>query len=556
MNSGLVSGRGKKPYVLLILDGLGISDLTEGNAVKLAKTPNLEYLKKTFPSTYLQASGLYVGLPDGVMGNSEVGHMSLGAGRILFQELAKINHEIDSGSFMKNETFHEAVRHAKKHKSNLHLMGLVSDGQVHSSMKHLEASLRFCRKNGLKRDRVKIHVFTDGRDTSRDSALEYLELLNKWIKKYKVGVIASIIGRYYAMDRDERWDRTKLAYDLIVNGIGEKVKDCKKAIELSYDKNIFDEYIAPFVIVDKKGRAVGAVEDSDVVIFFNYRADRAVQLSQAFEIPGFSKFETKPLENLYFVGFSNYEKGLPMARSDEDIAEVGDESKFVQEYFKEEVKKTEHFPEKQIFPPDRAEKSLGKIISDAGLSQLRLAESEKYPHVTYFFSCRNKEPFEREDRIEIPSPRDVKTYDQKPEMSTFEITETFKREIATKKHDFIFVNFALTDMVAHTGNLEASIKAVEIADKCMGEMVKATLEVGGELMITADHGNIEELVNIRTQEIDTKHSTNPVPVYFVGNELKGARQLPDGILADVAPTILARMGIDQPEEMKGRNLLG
>ncbi|MBN1332074.1 phosphoglycerate mutase (2,3-diphosphoglycerate-independent) [Candidatus Dojkabacteria bacterium] len=548
--------KSKKPFVLLILDGLGLSDIEEGNAVRLAETPNLKKLWTEFPKTQLQASGLYVGLPDGVMGNSEVGHMSLGAGRILFQELAKINHEIESGAFFSNEVFQAAIDHAKTNNSTFHLMGLLSDGQVHSSLDHLKACLEFCKKKGLRGDQVAIHAFTDGRDTSPNSAQNFIKLTNKWCKKFKVGRIVSVIGRYYAMDRDDRWGRTKLAYNLVVYAKGDPVGKAEEAIEKSYKENISDEYLKPFIIIDKKHPEPAVVKDGDALIFFNYRADRALQLAQAFENKGFSKFETKNFENLYFAGFSNYEKGLPMARAAEDLEDYENESAYVAKGFKEEILKTENFPEKQVFPPDKAKDSLGRIVAESGIAQLRLSESEKYPHVTYFFNCRNKNPFEREERIEIPSPRDVRTYDEKPEMSTPGIVEKFKAEIAKKKYGFVLVNFALTDMVAHTGNLEASIKAVEAADKGMEEIIKATLEVGGEVLVTADHGNIEELINIRTKEVDTKHSTNPVPAFLVSNNINGnGHDLPEGILADIAPTVLKRMGLDVPNEMKGRDLL-
>ncbi|MBD3280832.1 2,3-bisphosphoglycerate-independent phosphoglycerate mutase [Candidatus Dojkabacteria bacterium] len=554
----MTKSKNTKPFVLLVIDGLGISDIEEGNAVKSADTPNLKRIWAKYPMTQLQASGLYVGLPDGVMGNSEVGHMSLGAGRILFQELAKINHEIETGEFFKNEVFLDAIEHAKKNDSRLHLMGLLSDGRVHSSLEHLRASLELCRKKGLKGDQVAVHAFTDGRDTSPNSAEEYIEQVEKWMKKYRVGKIASIIGRYYAMDRDERWGRTKLAYDLIVRGKGEIVRKPSDAVKKSYDEDISDEYIKPFVVQRKKEDGPTTVKDGDSLIFFNYRADRAVQLSKAFEYNGqFNNgFDIVDFEDLYFAGFSNYEKGLSMARAAEDLEDYENESDYVAKAFKEEIQKTDNFPKLQVFPPDKAEHSLGKVIADAGIPQLRLAESEKYPHVTYFFNCRNKEPFEREERIEIDSPKNVKTYDQKPEMSTPEIVQKFKKEVVKKKYGFILINFALTDMVAHTGDLEASVKAVEEADRAMQEVLKSTLEVGGEILVTADHGNIEELINIRTGETDTKHSTNPVPMFLVSNSLSKGGHLPEGILADVAPTVLKRMGIDTPEEMKGRDLLG
>lgn len=545
----------RKPVVLMVLDGLGIAPHNPGNAVTIGKTPNLNSIWKKYPHCYLEASGNSVGLPRGVNGNSEVGHISLGAGKIMFQEIARIDYEIEHGIFFKNETFLNAIQHAKSNQGKFHLMGLVSPGKVHSSMDHLYACLEFCKREGLKGEQVVIHAFTDGRDTAPKSAKTYLEELENKIKAIDVGRIASVIGRYYAMDRDNRWERTKLAYDMIVFGKGTKVTSWEEAIDNSYKNDITDEYVEAHVI-HKDDKPVGMVEDGDSVMFFNYRADRAVQLSKGFEsekpIKGWPRILRK---DVMFVGFSNYEKGFVMNRASEDTAVPGGEREMVAAYLKQELKKTEDgFPQLQVFPPEKVEYCLGKILSESGLSQLRITESEKFPHVTYFFNCRNKNPYEREDRLEIPSPKDVATYDLKPQMSTVEVTNKLVEKINASTYDFYLVNYACTDMVAHTGNLDASIQAVQYADLAMGKVIDATLRKGGSVVITSDHGNVEELVNLQTGEMDTEHSTNPVPFVLASNDYQGV-ELKKGFLADISPTLLALMGIDKPENMIGRNLL-
>lgn len=541
----------KKPIVLIVLDGLGAADPNAGNAVTLANTPNLDALWPRFSHTYLQASGNYVGLPTGVTGNSEVGHMSIGAGRVVFQEIAKIDHEIETGDFYENEMLLKVINHLKTNKSRLHLMGVLSDGNVHASIDHLFALLEFGKRNGLNQKNTFIHAFTDGRDTPPQNAKEYFERLEAKANSLGVGKIASVIGRYFAMDRDNRWERTQKAYDLIVEGVGTQVSKWNDALDAAYAANTNDEFLEPYVITEN-GAPVAKVEDNDVILFYNYRGDRAVQISHAFEDSNFPHFKRRELNNVLFVGFSNYEKGVVMNRAKSDVEEAGDESKMIDKMMKDELEQ-EGFPANQVFPPSRINDSLGWAIAEAGLSQLRLAESEKYPHVTYFLNCRINDPYEREDRIEIPSPREVATYDLKPEMSAYEITTEFIKQVDSGKYDFIFVNYALTDMVAHTGNLEASIKCVEVADECMGVVVKKTMDAGGEVLITADHGNVEELLNLVTGEMDTKHSVNPVPFIHVNKE-GTKRELQFGMLADLAPTVLALLGIDTPEGMTGRNL--
>jgi 2,3-bisphosphoglycerate-independent phosphoglycerate mutase len=546
------AGKRPKPLVLVILDGLGVAPPNSGNAVKLAKTPNLDQFWAAYSHCYLHASGINVGLPSGVNGNSEVGHMSLGAGKVVFQEIARIDHEIEDGTFYNNETFKKAVQHAKQNKGRLHLLGLVSTGKVHSSMDHLFACLEFTKRNGLSQNEVFIHAFTDGRDTPPKSAKGFLKELEK--RARSKDQIASVIGRFYAMDRDERWERTQKAYDLIVSGQGTKVKTWMEALDASYAKDITDEYIEPHVII-KGDDPVGQVRDGDTVIIFNYRADRSVQLSKAFEDENFNHWQKKPLRNLFFAGFSNYEKGFAMNRAKEDVEIYGGEAEMVKEYFKEELQKSEEgFPKNQIFPPEQIENPLGKVISDAGMKQIRITESEKYPHLTYFLNCRKKMPFENEERIEVPSPKDVKTYDLKPEMSALEVTNSALEKVATNEYDFIVINYACPDMVAHTGNLEASEKACEAADMYIKILSDAVLPAGGEMIITADHGNAEELINLQTGETDTEHSTNPVPFIFV-SESEPVRELNFGLLADVAPTVITRLGLQIPSNMTGRDLL-
>jgi len=543
-----------KFLVLIILDGLGVAPDSESNAITQAKPQFLEHFWKNYPHCYLNASGNSVGLPGGVVGNSEVGHMSIGGGKVIYQEIARIDKEIEAKTFLDNKTFKEACNHIKKNKGKMHIMGLVSDGKVHSSQDHLYACLEICKAERLPKDKVFLHIFTDGRDTSPQSAEKYLIELDKQCKYYGIGTIASIIGRYFSMDRDNRWERTKKAYDLIVHGIGVKANNWQEGLKLFYDQGKTDEFLEPIVIM-KKENPLTNVTPGDSVIFFNYRADRAVQLSKAFEDEDFEGWKRDKIQNLYFAGFSNYEKGIPMTRAAEDTAYHGGESQMVKNLFSEELQKSdEGFPKNQIFPPEKVDYSFGKIISDSGIKQLRITESEKFPHVTYFFNCRKKEPFPNEYRIEIPSPRDVPTYDKKPEMSSFEVTDTLINSINQNTYKFILVNYACGDMVPHTGSLEASIKAVKTIDQCLGKLINVVLNKKGIAIITADHGNAEELVNLQTGKIDTEHSTNPVPFIFIQKGLK-PKELNYGLLADIAPTILFTLGIPQPDPMTGNNLL-
>jgi len=543
-----------KPFVLIILDGLGVAPASKGNAVTIAQPKYLEYYWQNFPHCYLNASGTSVGLPSGVVGNSEVGHMSIGSGKVIFQEIARIDKEIEEKVFLNNQVMLDATNHVKNNNGKLHIMGLLSDGKVHSSIDHAIACLEFARNAGIQGDKVFIHVFTDGRDTSPQSAPKFIEKLEKVCKQYKVGRVATIIGRYFAMDRDNRWDRTQKAYDLIVSGKGAQFEKWQEGLKASYDQNKTDEFLEPIVIT-KNGAPLTTVSPGDSVVFFNYRADRAVQITKAFESDNFQGWQRQKIENLYYAGFSNYEKGIPMTRAKEDIAHHGGESAMVKDLFAAELSKSDKgYPPNQIFPPERVDYSLGRVISDNGLKQLRITESEKFPHVTYFFNCRKKDPFPGEDRIEIPSPKEVKTYDQKPQMSSYEVTNTLIQKINENIYDFILVNYASTDMVPHTGALDASIKAVKAVDECIGQIINVILQKGGAAILTADHGNAEELVNLQTGKVDTEHSTNPVSFIYVRNGYK-SKELNFGILADVAPTIISSLRLQKPETMTGRNLL-
>jgi len=507
-----------KPVVLVVMDGVGVAPPGPGNAISLANTPNLDSLWPNFPHTYLHASGLNVGLPQGVDGNSEVGHMNIGAGRIVFQELPRINNAINNKSFFQNPYFKAAFKRTQTHK--VHIMSLIGTGQVHASFGHLLALLDMAEKENVNRDNIFIHIFTDGRDSPPQGAKQILKKLQSELDTRSIGRIASIIGRYYAMDRDDRWERTKIAYDLITKGIGKKVGHWQEALDISYNKKQYDEYLEAYSITTGN-EPLATVEDGDAIIFNNFRGDRAVQITRAFEDENFDGFERKMIKNLYFVGMSSYEKG---------------------------------FPKNQALPPKNIKNPLGKIISNEKLTQLRIAESEKFPHVTYFFNGRNQVASIGEDRIEIPSPKNVHTYDEKPEMSAKLLTDVLLTKLEENKYDFILVNFANPDMVAHTGVIDATIKGMETVDECLGRIAKFVLQHNGAMIITADHGNAEELINIQDGSIDTKHSTNPVPLIIVKNGLS-AKELSFGILADIAPTILSILGIQKPLEMTGRNLL-
>ena len=507
----------KKPTVLLILDGYGERKEKEGNAIALAKTPVMDRLKKEFPYVEGQASGLFVGLPDGQMGNSEVGHMNMGAGRIVYQELTRITKSIQDGDFFENKALKAAVEHCKKEDSALHFMGLVSSGGVHSHIEHIYGLLELAKRAGLKK--VYLHAFLDGRDTPPDSGKSFLLAVEKKMQELHVGEIATISGRYYAMDRDKNYDRVEEAYRAMVDGTGEKASSVEEAIDASYAKKVYDEFVLPTVI--EKDGAVHTVSDGDAMIFFNFRPDRAREICHAFCDDDFSFFERGARKNIFFVCFTDYDPTIP----NKHVA-----------FEKEEIHNT-----------------LGEVVSNLGKNQLRVAETEKYAHVTFFFNGGKEEPYENEDRILVPSPKEVPTYDLKPEMSCYTVTEKLTEAIRSGKYDLVVANFANPDMVGHTGVLPAAIKAIEVVDECMGKVVDAVESMHGNLFILADHGNADIMIDEKTGEPYTAHTTNPVPFILVSEEKHKLRE--GGCLADVAPTLLELMGIPQPKEMTGKSLL-
>ncbi|MFA6422678.1 MAG: 2,3-bisphosphoglycerate-independent phosphoglycerate mutase [Candidatus Buchananbacteria bacterium] len=521
-----------KPVVLIILDGWGIAPASRSNAIALAKTTAINNLIKTYPAMTLQASGEAVGLSWGEIGNSEVGHLNLGSGKLIYQNLPKIDKSITDGSFFENEKFLAAIEHAKKNKSAIHLMGLISSGGVHSSIEHLYALLELCSKEKLKE--VYIHAFLDGRDMPYNSGIEFVSKVQQKISEYKVGKIATVSGRFYAMDRDNHWERLVLAYKAMTEGkSNEKFEDPVGAVQASYDKKIYDEEFVP-VVIEEGGKPVGKISDGDSVIFFNFRSDRAREITKALILPGFEKFERKYLNDLFFVAMTEYEKDLPM-----EVA----------------------FPQETISEP------LAKVISDAGLSQLHVAETEKYAHVTFFFNGGAEDAFPHEDRLLIPSPR-ISSYAEKPEMSAKEITKKTIEAIMAEKYDFIVLNFANGDMVGHTGDLKATIKACQIIDDCVKQLAEVILGKGGVALITADHGNAEELMNMQSGQIDKEHSTYPVPFIIIGKEWEGktgglmevpnsdlSLVQPSGLLSDVAPTILKILNLEVPAVMTGKSLI-
>ncbi len=537
----------KRPIVLVILDGLGLAPAGPGNAVSLAKMPNFQKFFTTSAHTQLQASGEAVGLPKGEEGNSEVGHLNLGAGKIVYQDLPRINMSIADGSFGRNPAFLTAVEHIRKNNSQLHLMGLIGPGGVHSSLEHLYALLYFCQKQEI--TKVFLHLFTDGRDAPPRSAQTYLQQIEERLVIFSFAKIATISGRFYAMDRDNFWDRVEKAYDAIVCGLGEKSRGgWQEIISSSYEQNRTDEFILPSVIVQENNQPIATINDNDAVIFFNFRPDRARQLTQSLALPDFEEMkakrekydryveqiknqelnkETKPfvrkkiLKNLCFVSMTEYQRGLPVLTA---------------------------------FLPENVPLPFARLLSENNLRQLHIAESQKFPHVTYFFNGGREDPFWAEDRIEIPSPR-VETFDLKPEMSVYAVTEILCSRLSMGIYDFILVNLANPDMVGHTGNIPATIKALEVTDECLGKIVKYVESQNGVCLITADHGNCEEMINLFTGEPDTEHSINPVPFIVVGKETISSKELPMGILADVVPTILNLMAIEKPAVMTGRSLL-
>ena len=508
----------KKPTVLMILDGYGLNEKTEGNAIAMAKTPVMDKLMSEYPCVKGNASGLAVGLPDGQMGNSEVGHMNMGAGRIIYQELTKITKAIEDGVFFENKALLAACENAKKNDSALHLMGLVSDGGVHSHIGHIFGLLELAKRQGL--EKVYVHCFLDGRDTPPASGKEYVEQLEAKMKEIGVGEVASVSGRYYAMDRDNRWDRVEKAYKALSAGEGETAASATEGIQASYDADVTDEFVVPFVVT-KDGAPVATIKENDSVVFFNFRPDRAREMTRAFCDDEFTGFPREKRIHTTYVCFVDYDETIP--------------NKLVA-FKKETIKNT-----------------LGEFLAAHGKTQARIAETEKYAHVTFFFNGGVEEPNPGEDRILVKSPK-VATYDLQPEMSAPAVCEKLTDAIRSGKYDVIIVNFANPDMVGHTGVENAAIKAIEAVDECVGKAVEAIKEVDGVMFICADHGNAEQLIDYKTGEPWTAHTTNPVPFILVNaGEGYGLRE--GGCLADIAPTLIELMGMEQPKEMTGKSLL-
>ncbi|WP_455194318.1 2,3-bisphosphoglycerate-independent phosphoglycerate mutase [Eubacterium ramulus] len=509
----------KRPVVLMVLDGYGLNDNPEGNAIAMAKTPVMDSLMKDYPFVKGAASGLAVGLPDGQMGNSEVGHMNIGAGRIIYQDLTRITKAIEDGDFFENKGLLTAIENCKKNNSDLHLWGLLSDGGVHSHITHLYGLLEMAKKHGL--TNVYVHAFLDGRDTPPASGKDYIEQLEAKMQEIGVGKIASISGRYYAMDRDNNWDRIQKAYDSLVSGNGVQAADAVKAMEASYADGVTDEFVLPTVITDEAGKPVSVVKENDSVIFFNFRPDRAREITRAFCDDAFTGFE-RPFIPLTYVCFKDYDETIP--------------NKIIA-FEKESIKNT-----------------FGEFLAAQGKKQLRLAETEKYAHVTFFFNGGVEEPNTDEARLLVASPKDVATYDLKPEMSAPEVGMDLVEAIKSDKYDVIIINFANPDMVGHTGVIPAAVAAVERVDSLVGEAVQAVKDVDGILFICADHGNAEQMIDYTTGNPHTAHTTNPVPFILV-NADPAYGLAEGGCLADIAPTLIELMGLKQPEEMTGHSLL-
>jgi len=507
----------KKPYALIIMDGYGVNERHEGNAIYTAKTPNMDRYMKECPNTIVHASGMDVGLPEGQMGNSEVGHTNIGAGRIVYQELTRITKAIEDGDFFENEALMAAVENCKKNDSSLHLMGLLSDGGVHSHINHLYGLLEMAKKNGL--GKVYVHCFMDGRDVSPTSGADFVEALVEKMRNIGTGSIATIMGRYYAMDRDNRWERVSEAYNAMVKGEGKKETSAVNAIKKSYNDGITDEFVVPTVITDDSGSPLGKISKGDSVVFFNFRPDRAREITRTIVDTEFSGFEREFFDT-FFVCMTQYDASMPNV----NVA----------------------------FKPQSLTNTFGEYISQKGLRQLRIAETEKYAHVTFFFNGGVESVYDGEDRALINSPK-VATYDLQPEMSACEVTDEAIKRIESGEYDVIVLNFANCDMVGHTGVFDAAVKAVETVDSCLGRTVDAILKMGGTALITADHGNADQMIDYTTNDVFTAHTTNVVPLVMVGGPEN--TKLKVGRLADLAPTMLDLMGLIKPDEMTGESLL-
>ena len=506
--------------MLMILDGFGDNPRFDGNGVKLANIPNIRKIWAEYPTTKIAASELAVGLPEGQMGNSEVGHTNIGAGRIIYQELTRITKSIQDGDFFNNEVLVNAIENCKKNNTKLHILGLLSDGGVHSHQEHLYGLLELAKRMNF--NDVYVHCFLDGRDTAPQSAKGYVEALENKMKELGVGKIASLSGRFYAMDRDKRWNRIELAYNAMVRGTGNKNTSALDAIQKSYDEAVTDEFVVP-VVIEENGNPIAKIENNDSVIFFNFRPDRAREITRTIVDKDFNEFDTEKMD-LYYVCFTNYDETMPNV----EIA-----------FKKESIINT-----------------YGEVISKNGGKQLRIAETEKYAHVTFFFNGGEEKQYEGEDRILVPSPK-VETYDMQPEMSAYQVCGKVVDAIYSGKYNTIILNFANPDMVGHTGSLEAVIKALEAVDTCVGKILKAIKDVHGNLLMTADHGNCEVMVNYETGKPHTAHTTNLVPFSVVSDNGLNLKLKPEGEgkLCDLAPTMLELLGIDKPEEMTGESLI-
>lgn len=520
-----------KPLVLLVLDGFGIAPDDPGNAITQAHTPVLDSLIATYPAMPIRSAGEAVGLTWGAMGNSEVGHLTMGAGRVYYQSLPRIDRDIEQGGFFERKAFVTAIKHAKKTGGTLHLIGLMSEGGVHAHINHTYALLELAKKHKL--NDVAIHVILDGRDALYNAGYGVIEAMQERLKELGVGRIASIQGRFYAMDRDNKWDRTEKAYKAIVEGVGKRASDPLEVIKESYAQEVYDEQLEPTVI-EKGGKPVAPITEGDAVIVTNFRPDRARQITRALSLPTFDGFDRPFLDNVVIATMMQYEKGLPV-----EVA----------------------------YPPEVITKGLSEILSNTGLKQLHIAETEKYAHVTFFFNGTREEPFPGEDRVVIPSPK-VASYDEVPEMSAPAVTDRIVKEVKAGSYDVIIANYANPDMVGHTGNFEATKKAIEVVDAAIGRIVEATLAKDGVVVISSDHGNAEEMTNLTTAEMDKEHSTNPIPLIIIGNAYAGQQSMvgdipnndlslvsPVGMVADIAPTILHILGIPQPQSMTGQSLI-
>lgn len=504
----------KKPVMLMILDGWGIAPPSSTNAVTRARTPHLDYYFNRYPHSQLRCSGEAVGLPEGQMGNSEVGHLSIGSGRIIYQSLTRISRAVKDGSLEKNPVLVKAMEEARDGGEKLHLLGLLSDGGVHSHIDHLLGLLAMAQKMGV--EKVCVHAFLDGRDTPPQSAAPFLEQVEKACKELGVGQIATVSGRYYAMDRDKRWERIRKVYDCMTGGEALEAPSAAEGLAAAYGAGQTDEFVVPFRVAGVDGK----VEKGDSLIFFNFRPDRARELTHVFTDPEFAGFPRKETAlPVHFVSMTEYEKGLQAAVA---------------------------------FPPEAIKDTLAEVVSRAGLHQLHIAETEKYAHVTFFFNGGREQPFPNEDRILVPSPK-VATYDLQPEMSAYLVTEKLQEALAKDLYDLVILNFANPDMVGHTGSLEAAVKALEAVDECVGSLAETVLQKGGALCITADHGNLEEMEDPVTHAPMTAHTTNPVPFLVVGAE--PGTQVEDGGLSDIAPTLLDLLDLPEPEAMTGHSLL-